>query len=121
VEVKRAERVRCKGHPGSAVLIAVPVQESLRYQVDVVSALPRCGDLDDDHGQAKERSSRNFPLATASWRFAFVAAFTRVSLWISCDPPTRWTRLSWRKRRSFTCTDAGSSLISSRNSVPPAG
>ena len=102
------------------MLGAIAVQELLRHQGDVVSPLPQRRHLDDHDGQAKVEVLAKLPAGDHSCRFLFVAAITRVSLWISCRPPTRWKRLSCRKRRSFTWTDGGRSPISSRNSVPPA-
>src|SRR5215831_10747905 len=48
-----------------------------------------------------------------------VAAITRTSTLTLSVPPTRLTSRSWRTRRSFACTHALISPISSRKHVPP--
>ena len=76
------------------------------------------GTLTTITARRKYSSSRNLPTATDSCSLRFVAVKTRASLGISCLPPTLWNVFSWRKRRRFTSTGAGSSPIFSRERAP---
>src|SRR2546422_368639 len=60
------------------------------------------------------------PSATALATSRFDAAISRTSTLTSRVSPTRRISRSWIARRSLTCTEDGTSVISSRKRVPPA-
>jgi len=93
-----------------AIFGGKPDQGFLHEGGEIYPTLPQRWQIEQHHRQPEEQVLPEAPFGDPLFQVGIGGATIGVSIWKSSRSPTRYSRLSWRKRSSFTCTEAGRSF-----------